>query len=292
MVQKTLEKTKKLVWPEIDKYLKDLTYPSQFVVHKKYNKEISLFWKINRDYPERQGKYLRPTLVLLTAQAMGVKVAETVKTAAAMQLSEDWILIHDDIEDNSDARRGKPALHKIYGTELAINAGDALHIVMWRMISDIKNSLISQEFNKMLLRTTIGQAVEQIWKEKKKILSKEDYFIIADSKSAYYSVAGPMRLGAIIGKVTPSQLNKITEFGFNLGRAFQMVDDILDIAQDKSEGHLTLANTKGPAYAKNEAKKFTLKAMEIFDKDLKFLSHEPFRSQLKEIANFVLSRDH
>jgi len=101
-----------------------------------------------------------------------------------------------------------------------------------------------------------------------------------------------MRLGAIIGKVTPPQLNKITEFGLNLGRAFQMVDDILDIAQDKSEGHLTLANTKGAAYAKNEAKKFTLKAMEIFDKDLKFLSHEPFRSQLREIAGFVLSRDH
>jgi len=56
MVQKTLEKTKKLVWPEIDKNLKDLTYPSQFVIPKKYNKEISLFWKINRDYPERQGK--------------------------------------------------------------------------------------------------------------------------------------------------------------------------------------------------------------------------------------------
>lgn len=291
MVANTLEKTKKLVWPEIKKYLKDPDYPTQFSLPAKFSKETSLYWKINRVYPKRKGKYIRPTLILLIASAMGTGVRKTVKTAAAMQLSEEWILIHDDIEDKSLIRRDKPTLHKIYGNELAINAGDSLHIIMWKIINDIGSKAISEEFYKMLLRTALGQGVEQIWTNRKsRTITGDKYFFVADSKSAYYSIAGPMRLGAIIAKASKAQLNKITEFGLHLGRCFQLVDDILDIKQDKKEGKVTLATTKGIAYTKKLAVKEKAKAKEIFDKELGFLSKEPARTELKELIDFILER--
>ena len=291
MVQETLEKTKALVWPEIEKYLKDPDYPTQFRIPNKYKKDVDLYWKINRVYPERKGKYLRPTLVLLIAQSLGTKKQEAIKVAAAMQLSEEWILIHDDIEDGSKERRGKPALQKIYGSELAINAGDSLHIIMWKMISDLNSKALSEEFYKMLLRTALGQGVEQIWTNRGgKKISKDKYFFVADSKSAYYSIAGPMRLGAIAAGATSDQIDKITDFGLYLGRCFQLIDDILDVKQDKKEGKITLANTKGVPYARMQATEAKTKALEIFDTKLGFLSKEPARTELKELIDFILER--
>jgi geranylgeranyl diphosphate synthase, type II len=293
MVQNTLERTKKLVWSEIEKYLKDPIYPVQFKVPSKYKKDVDLYWKINREYPERKGKYLRPTLVLLIAEALGTKRKDAVKVAAAMQLSEEWILIHDDIMDNSNERRGKPTLHKVHGIELAINAGDALHAIMWKIINDQVSPKINEEFYKIILRTTLGQGIEQIWTNKKnKTISKDNYFFLADSKSAYYTIAGPMRLGAIIGSATPTQIDKITEFGLHLGRCFQLVDDLIDVKQDIKEGKVTLANTKGVEYTKKLAKEMKDKAKEIFDNKLKFLSHEPAKKELKELIDFILERSY
>lgn len=290
MIQKTLNETKKLVWPVIKKYLKDPAYPKQFKLTNKYKKEIDLYWKINNDYPNRKSKYLRPTLTLLVAEALGLNRKIAAKTAAAMQLSEEWILISDDIEDNSDERRGKPTLHKIHGIELAINASDTLENIMWKVIIDCDNKKISDEFYRIMLRTTLGQAVEQIWTNDKSEIADEKYFFMADSKSAYYSITGPMRLGAILAEVTDSQLDKITKFGLHLGRCFQLVDDILDLEQDKKEGKQTLAVSKGIKYTKKLAEKEKNIARKIFDNDLNFLKNEPARTKLIELIDFILIR--
>jgi geranylgeranyl pyrophosphate synthase len=292
MVTDILEKTKKLVWPEIERYLKDPLYPSQFQIPQKFFKDVSVYWKINKDYPERKGKYLRPTLVVLTAEAMGLPAKKAIKTAAAMQISEEWILIHDDMEDHSDTRRGSPALHKLYGEELAINAGDALHMVMWKIIGDIGNSKISHEFYIMLMRTALGQGVEQMWTNEKRKINDSEYFFVADSKSAYYSIAGPIRLGAILAGANKAQLNKLTEFGLYLGRCFQLIDDILDYEQDIKEGKITLANTKGVPYTKKLAEEMKKKAKVIFDRDLGFLNHEPAKTQINELIQFILEREY
>ena len=291
VVQDTLERTKKLVWPEIKRYLNDPKYPKQFSIPAKFQKEVDLYWKINRVYPQRMGKYLRPTFVLLIAQALGAKASQAVKTAAAMQLSEEWILIHDDIMDNSSERRGKPTLHKIYGAELAQNAGDSLHIIMWKILHDQNSKALNEEFYSMLMRTALGQGVEQIWTNRKiEKISDDEYFFIADSKSGYYSIAGPMRLGAITAGATKDQIEKITDFGLHLGRCFQLVDDLIDLDQDKKEGKATLANTKGVEYTRKLATEAKIKAREIFDTKLEFLKAEPARSQLKELIDFILER--
>lgn len=235
-----LKKYRKIVWSEAKKYLKDPSYSKHFSVPARYKKERNYHWRLVRDYPKRKGKYFRPTILLLTCEAMGGKAPYAIKTAAAMQISEDWLLIHDDFEDNSMERRGRPTLHRTYWPELAINAGDTLQIIMWKILADNlgklgsqKADLIINEFYRILTRTTLGQSTEIKWsKENKLNFSDEDWFFIADGKTSYYTIAGPMRLGAIIAGATKDQLEKLTEFGVYLGRCYQLVDDILDVTSD------------------------------------------------------------
>jgi geranylgeranyl diphosphate synthase type II len=229
-----------MILPQIMKAIKEPDYPAYFSIPKKYEEFSQFHQELIRDYPERKGKYIRPTLLLLTCEAMGKKMNLAITTATAMQISEEWLLIHDDLEDNSMERRGGPALHKLYSPELAINAGDALHVVMWNVLSQndatLGNktaSLIRNEFYTMISRTTVGQTIEIKWAQESKFnFTDEDWFFICDGKTSYYTIAGPLRLGAIIAGATQHQLDDLSEFGMYLGRTFQLVDDILDITSD------------------------------------------------------------
>ena len=228
------------VWGVIEGYLGNPKYPQAFSIPSHYDGLCRAHWEIVREYPERKGKYIRPTLVMLTAAAMGVRESLALQTAAAMQVSEDWLLIHDDLEDDSEFRRGKPTLHKMFGDKLAINAGDALHVIMWKILLDNQKILkkdvflrVLEEFYVMVTRTVLGQGGEIKWAIDGRIgLDDSDWFFIADGKTSYYTVAGPMRLGGIIAGGTPQQLSLLTDFGKRLGRCYQLVDDILDLTSD------------------------------------------------------------
>src|SRR3989338_2838254 len=235
-----LEQKRGVVWKEIEKYLDHDFGPIIDKFSNGYKESGDLHKKMVREYPERKGKYLRPSLVMLTCDAMGIEPKKTVKTAAAMQISEDWILIHDDFEDDSLERRGKPTLHRMYGSELAVNAGDSLHILMWKVLYDNMKLLgqqittkLFEEFYQMLSRATLGQTVEIKWTRENRVdLADEDFFFIVDGKTVYYTIAGPMRLGAIIAGANKKQLDALYEFGTHAGRCFQIKDDILDLTSD------------------------------------------------------------
>jgi len=215
---------KPVIWEEIQKYL-----PKEGPFN---------FTEVVNDYPKRQGKYGRGCLVLLSCEAFGGDVSKAVRTAAAMQMSEDWLLVHDDFMDNSEERRGKAALHKIYGNELAINAGDYLHLLMWKMLLDNRKVLdnetflrIMKEFERFLDITIRGQHLENYTTLRKGLegLTDKDYENIAYGKSAEYTVAGPLRLGAIIADKDEDTLGKLTEVGIPLGIGFQIRNDLLNI---------------------------------------------------------------
>ena len=192
---------------------------------------------------DRQGGYRRPGLLLLSSQMFGSDGMEALLPAAAMQLSEDWMLIHDDIEDDSELRRGKPTLHKMYGKELAINAGDAAHLAMWRIINDFalsagkrKGTNIYLKFYDMLEKTVEGQYLETNFIMNIRKISEATetmYTTIAKSKSAYYSVYGPLQLGAIVAGVNNAGLVPLMRIGEPAGIAFQITDDILDMTADE-----------------------------------------------------------
>ena len=239
----TLKNYQNLLWPIIEKKIEEVNkFPDYCRLDKKYQKELDFHLKIVSDYPKRKGKYLRPSLLLLTAEGMGAKRERAMITAGAMQISEDWILNHDDIEDDSESRRGQKALHKIYGNELAINGGDALHVIMWKVLFDNFSVLdkktamkIVQEFYTMMSRTILGQGIELRWtRDNRYDLSEKDNLLILESKTGYYTIAGPMRLGAIIAGASEKQLEAIYRFGVLLGRSFQIIDDLLDLTSDFS----------------------------------------------------------
>ncbi len=204
-------------------------------------KEPIEHYKITREYTDRQGSYRRPGLILLTGQMLGAKIDDLILPAAAIQLSEDWILVHDDIEDHSELRRGKASLNKLYGFEIALNAGDAGHIVMWKMLKDYlisnKNGiLVYNKFLDILEKTVEGQFLDINFIYNKKNFENIDedlYFKIINSKTCYYTVYGPMQLGAIVAGADENTLKIIEEIGNPAGIAFQITDDVLDLTADE-----------------------------------------------------------
>lgn len=218
-------------------------------------------YSIMRDYIDRQGSYRRPGLVMLAGQMFGAKIKDLILPAAAQQLSEDWILLQDDAEDDSDLRRGKPAAQKLYGWVHTMDASDLGHMSMWKMLKDyikqvgIENgNKVYDKFYDMLEYTVSGQYIENKFIHDTKDLksaSEALYFRIADSKTCYYTVYGPLQIGALVANQSDEILEILKKVGTHAGIAFQITDDILDMTADEKvfgkknfgdlyEGKLTL----------------------------------------------------
>ncbi len=206
-------------------------------------KEPKGYYGIMRDYIDRQGSYRRPGLIMLTGQMFGATMEELTLPAAAMQLSEDWILMQDDVEDDSELRRGKPGAQKLYGAMQAFNATNAGQIPMWRMLKDYivrfgteRGEPIFNKFYDMLMYTAEGQYTEMKFIFDTKDLGKvtEDfYYKVVDSKTCYYTVYGPMQVGALAAGQSNSMLEILKKVGTYGGIAFQITDDILDMTADE-----------------------------------------------------------
>lgn len=232
-----LLEVKEKVWPVIDGYLKDPEFPKQFQVRAGYEQDLGKYWQMMREYPERKGKYIRPTLLVLVAEALGIDREKAYLTAAAMQLSEDWILLTDDLMDKSKLRRGKPAFQEMYGYEQGVVIELALQAITWKILADNERDLgmerarlVWEEMQRIIMRTAVGQSIEWMWiSDKERKIELDDILFIYDSKTGYYSVAGPMRLGAILANATSEQVEIITDFGKAMGTCFQIIDDVLGV---------------------------------------------------------------
>ncbi len=202
------------------------------------NPELNHFYELISDYPSRGGKLIRGILLLLSCEAHGGNWQDALSVAVGLELFQNWILIHDDIEDESDERRGKPTLHKMIGDALAINVGDALHVYMWQVLNDLdleKSKQIRSEFLQMIHRTAEGQHLELSWiKNKDFNISEDDYLEMVSRKTAYYTVIYPLILGALAANKIPDP--GIVELGLDLGIAFQIRDDVLNLSKNKNYG--------------------------------------------------------
>lgn len=195
------------------------------------------------DYPLRGGKHLRSVLCVMSCEAFGGKAEDALDTAIALELFQHWILMHDDIEDYSEERRGKPAMHKIYGMPLALNTGDALHIKMWEVlfgnrkkIGEERTFKILTEFAHMARKCTEGQSMELEWVENKRWdLTEQDYYVMAGLKTANYTMTFPFRMGAIIAGAAEEQLAASFSFGEKVGIAFQIQDDVLNLIGEREK---------------------------------------------------------
>ena len=211
------------------------------------------------NFTQQGGKRTRPIICLLGCEAVGGEAERALGCAVAIEDFQSAALVHDDIADDGELRRGAPCLHLTQGVGLAINDGDlALVRVSGTVLRDAgldeacKLRVLS-ELDRMMLRTLEGQALDLGWaRDARWDVTPDDYRFMASHKTAHYSAATPLACGAIIGGGTEEQVEGLRAFGMDAGLAFQLQDDLLnlvgdaasqgkDFRSDITEGKRTLA---------------------------------------------------
>jgi geranylgeranyl diphosphate synthase type II len=192
-----------------------------------------------RSYPDRGGKGIRPALLIATCEAFGGSEEDALPVAVSAELLHNAFLVHDDVEDDSDRRRGLPSLHREVGLPRAINAGDALAVAALRPIhedtamSSTMRKGVVEEWMRMASTTVSGQATELSWRTTPTIsLTPDDYLDLILRKTCWYTTIFPLRVGAMIATRGQVELDELTRFGFLLGAAFQIRDDLLDLVAE------------------------------------------------------------
>jgi geranylgeranyl diphosphate synthase type II len=196
------------------------------------------------EYPQRGGKMMRPSICIATAKAFGAELEQSVQSAVAIELLHNALLIHDDIQDESTERRGKPTLHVTYGVPLALNAGDSLTLFSLQPLIDNRDILgprlagrIMEEALPMARETAEGQALELGWRRDNTLeLDESDYLLMVLKKTCWLATIFPLRVGALIGTRDNIDLDPFIRFGFFLGAAFQIQDDLLNFVADAQYG--------------------------------------------------------
>ncbi|HEY5453241.1 MAG TPA: polyprenyl synthetase family protein [Polyangia bacterium] len=189
---------------------------------------------------ERAGKGLRPSLCIATTRAFGGDEAHAVPSAAALEMLHNAFLVHDDIEDGSERRRDQPAMYVEHGVPLAVNVGDAMQALSLRMLKDNVKVVgpevawrIVDEFDHMLMQSLEGQAMELGWvRDNDCSITDDDYLLLVLKKTCWYSFIHPCRIGALIARGPGYDLGRFDRFGFLLGAAFQIQDDVLNLIGD------------------------------------------------------------
>lgn len=190
-------------------------------------------------YSQNGGKRHRPLICFAACVAVGGDVRQAASAASAIEHFHTAALIHDDIADEATLRRGEPCLHLTEGIGIAINAGDlALSLVNGSVVKDpnlsdaIKVRVVT-ELIEMTRRTIEGQALDLGWaRDERYDITPEDYLVMATHKTAHYSGAVPLAIGAIIGGGTEAQIEALRNYGLDTGLAFQIQDDLLNIEGD------------------------------------------------------------
>ena len=200
-------------------------------------------YRVTRSYPSRNGKAIRPALCLAANEAFSGADADVLPIAVAIELLHNAFLVHDDIVDGSEQRRGRPTLPAEFGPGLALNAGDALAVlanqVLRRRTREMRPALadrVLEEFDTMALRTLEGQATELGWQRDNATgLTPEDYLDLIMHKTCWYTTIHPLRVGVLVGSDGEADLRALVRFGFHLGAAFQIQDDLLNLEGDESD---------------------------------------------------------
>jgi len=249
------------------------------------------------------GKRMRPALLLAAAAACGGSETDALPLACAVECIHTYSLIHDDLPamDDDDFRRGKPTNHKVYGEGIAVLAGDALLTQAFEIAAQAQGwpRYPHRELVLELARAAgslqlVAGQVADLEGEGKKLSVSELRYIHERKTSALLCCS--VRLGGMSANCTPARLQALTDFGYHVGLAFQVIDDILDVTQTSEQ----LGKTAGKDVAVQKA---TYPAIVGLEKSRKiaaqltakaFAALKPFKGKaaaLEALAQYLLKRD-
>lgn len=233
------------------------------------------------------GKRVRPILVLLSCEAFGGNIDNAVDAAIAVEILHNFTLVHDDIMDNAGTRRGKQTIHKKWDVNAAILVGDELIGLSYRSLLRSKTSNITgvlKAFTDGVIEVCEGQALDKEF-ELSADVSIDDYKIMIRKKTAELLKTSSV-MGAIIGNADNAGIGSICSYSENIGLAFQIQDDLLDVIADEGE----FGKKIGGDILERKKTFLYLKALEILDgkslDDFKYLynSNNNNEDKIKQIV--------
>ncbi len=182
------------------------------------------------------GKRIRPIILLLSCESLGGDYKDAINAALAVEIFHNFTLVHDDIMDNADLRRGLLTIHKRWGINTAILSGDAMFAIAYKFLSSIKSARIDEIFNSFTqaaIEVCEGQALD-LELETSFDVSIDDYIKMISKKTASL-IKNSARIGALIANGSNEQILALENYGLNLGLAFQFMDDLLDVVASSDE---------------------------------------------------------
>ena len=220
---------------EFDSHIKTSLSNIEKIMQDDLKAEDERVYGMLAPFIERGGKRIRPVLALLCASALGTDPRKVERPAAIIELFHNFTLIHDDIEDNSQFRRGVPTLHISHGIPMALNSGDALYTLIWKKIISLdlpcEKLLELQKLYTDGFKTVVdGQGTEISWIEQGKFnVTEEEYFKMIGGKTAAL-IGLSCELGAFLSN--PDYQDVMRAYGEKIGLAFQIHDDVLNVTGD------------------------------------------------------------
>lgn len=175
------------------------------------------------------GKRLRPTILLMAADAFGNCPDKAINPAVGIEMFHNFTLLHDDVMDKSDLRRGRPSVHAKWDENTAILSGDTMLTLATKLITEVDDTILRpviDTFNNQALRVYEGQRLDMDF-EKMDIVDLDQYIEMIKDKTGAL-LGGAAKIGALIGGASPEDADKMYDFGLMLGVAFQIEDDFLD----------------------------------------------------------------
>ena len=212
------------------------------------------------------GKRIRPALLLLANDLFGGKQALAIDAAIAIEIFHNFTLIHDDIMDNAPIRRGHPTVFKKWNVNTAILSGDVMLVESYKLISTCESVVLPEvlkTFNKMAAEVCEGQQYDMNFETQQNI-TIDDYLKMIELKTAVL-LGASLRIGALIAKASVTDVNHIYAFGQNIGIAFQLMDDLLDVYGNPEK----FGKQVGGDIISNKKTYLLLKAKELAKNELK-----------------------
>lgn len=298
MIQMTIEE----IW---DRYKEDLRLAEE-KIKETFNTVTPVIGLVGKHLLMGGGKRIRPFLAIATSKLLGYSGEKASVLACGVESIHTASLLHDDVVDGANIRRGRPSAHSLWGDQIVILVGDYLYSNALKLVNSLKNQKIMDAFTNATAKMSEGELI-QLSKKRNPDISEEDYMTIIKGKTAILMSAVCMS-GGIIGDAAQKEQDALAGFGLKVGLSFQITDDILDymadenilgksLGKDLEEGKITLPLIyllKEASPQEAERIKSTIKSEKILKSDLAYIlnllnryksiekSHEKARNILQE----------